>query len=192
MRREPVGKQGGSRGQKRVAKVKARQQRLAQEEVLREQHARLVVDRADDPRFVQRRIGEDGSVSLRWDPNTPAGRELGGVLESQLDRFRQKFGRVAIVAMRELAVRLGSRARRTGAGPRIFVTGRSACLGRHWFPAGGSSSAEMLIRASCSLESCGARRPLSVMYRRVPLMKMSLGEARPSVAVSTTRVRPSG
>jgi hypothetical protein len=93
MRREAVGKQGGSRGQKRAAKVKARQQRLAQEEALREQHARLVVDRADDPRFVQRRIGEDGSASLQWDPNTPAGRELGGALESQLDRFRQKFGR---------------------------------------------------------------------------------------------------
>jgi hypothetical protein len=46
-----VGKQRGARGQKRAAKVKARQRRLAQGETLPEQHARLVFDRADDPIF---------------------------------------------------------------------------------------------------------------------------------------------
>lgn len=87
-----MGKQG-SRGQKRAAKVKARQRRLAQEEAVREQHTRLVVDRAGDPRFVQRSVGPDGEMSLRWDPDTPAGQRLGGILERQREKFRQKFGR---------------------------------------------------------------------------------------------------
>ncbi len=46
-----MGKQRGARGQKRAAKVKARQRRLTQGETFRGQHARLVFDRADDPTF---------------------------------------------------------------------------------------------------------------------------------------------
>jgi hypothetical protein len=53
----------------------------------------LVVERAGDPRFVQQRVAEDGSVTLQWDNATPAGRELRTALEGQLEAFRQKFGR---------------------------------------------------------------------------------------------------
>jgi hypothetical protein len=88
-----VSKHGGSRGRKRAAKVKSRQRRLAHEEVRREEHARLVIERAGDPRFVQRRVAEDGSVTLRWDNATLARRELRTALEGQLEAFRQKFGR---------------------------------------------------------------------------------------------------
>jgi hypothetical protein len=50
-RRRGVGKQRGAQGQKRAAKVKARQRRLAQGGALREQHAQLAFDRPDDPTF---------------------------------------------------------------------------------------------------------------------------------------------
>jgi hypothetical protein len=66
---------------------------LAQDEARREEHARLVVERAGDPQFVQRRIAHDGSVSLHWDSDTPAGHQLHAALQGQLDAFRQKFGR---------------------------------------------------------------------------------------------------
>lgn len=59
----------------------------------REEHARLVVERAGDPRYVQRRLTADGRRQVTWDPDSPAGGELSRLLHAQLDAFRGKFGR---------------------------------------------------------------------------------------------------
>lgn len=87
------GKGRRSPGQRRAAKAKARQQRLAEQESRREQHARLVVERAGDPRFVQRERLPDGGRAVRWDPNSEAGTQISGALHHQLEKFREKFGR---------------------------------------------------------------------------------------------------
>src|SRR2546423_11900794 len=52
----------------RTAEKRARWQRrqLAQEERIWEDHARLVVERSQDPRFIQRIHREDGSTVYRW------------------------------------------------------------------------------------------------------------------------------
>lgn len=67
--------------------------KLAREEGLREQHARLVAERNDDPRFVQRRQTEDGRTEISWNTETESGRHISGALREQLERFREKFGR---------------------------------------------------------------------------------------------------
>lgn len=87
------GKDRRSSGQRRAAKAKARKQRLAEQESRREQHARLVLERAGDPRFVQRERLPDGGRVVRWDPNSEAGSQISGALHHQLERFREKFGR---------------------------------------------------------------------------------------------------
>ncbi|MFI6098148.1 hypothetical protein ACIA8G_21520 [Lentzea sp. NPDC051213] len=87
------GKDRRSPGQRRAAKAKARQQRLAEQESRREQHARLVVERAGDPRFVQRERLPDGGRVVRWDPGTEPGTQISGALQHQLETFREKFGR---------------------------------------------------------------------------------------------------
>lgn len=84
---------GGSRGQKRASKARARRGRLAREERRREEHARLVAERSGDPRFVQRTTDSDGRTTISWPRETPNGRELGASLEAQAEAFRQKFGR---------------------------------------------------------------------------------------------------
>ena len=87
------GKGRRSPGQRRAAKAKARQQRLAEQESRREQHARLVVERAGDPRFVQREPLPDGGRVIRWDPDSEAGTQISGAFQRQLEMFREKFGR---------------------------------------------------------------------------------------------------
>ena len=87
------GKDRRSPGQRRAAKVKVRQQRLAAQESRREQHARLVVERSGDPGFVQRERLPDGGRVVRWDPDSEAGIQISGALHQQLERFREKFGR---------------------------------------------------------------------------------------------------
>ncbi|ANZ35875.1 hypothetical protein BBK82_07040 [Lentzea guizhouensis] len=87
------GKDRRSTGQRRAAKAKARQQRLAGQEFRREQHARLVVERAGDPRFIQRERLPDGGRVVRWDPESVAGTRISGALHHQLEKFREKFGR---------------------------------------------------------------------------------------------------
>lgn len=87
------GKGRRSPGQRRAAKAKARQHRLTEQESRREQHARLVVERAGDPRFIQReRLPDDGRV-VRCDPDSEAGTQISGAFQHQLEKFREKFGR---------------------------------------------------------------------------------------------------
>lgn len=65
---------------------------LAHEEARREAHARLVAERAHDPRFVQKeRIGD--TVELSWSPEIPMAEELRRGFASQREAFVEKFGR---------------------------------------------------------------------------------------------------
>lgn len=81
------------RQQQRTAAFRAEQQRrLAAEAARREAHAKLVAERHDDPRFVQRRV-VDGSPVIWWQAGTPMDEELRAGLESQRLAFRDKFGR---------------------------------------------------------------------------------------------------
>ena len=69
-----------------------RQRKAAAEAARREAHARLVVERSADRRYVQRqRSGNDVVVSMP--DNSPATQEVKEALEGQRERFRQQFGR---------------------------------------------------------------------------------------------------
>jgi hypothetical protein len=69
-----------------------RQRKAAAEAARREAHARLVVKRSTDHRYVQRqRSGNDVVVSMPDD--SLAAQELREALEEQRERFRQQFGR---------------------------------------------------------------------------------------------------
>lgn len=79
--------------QKQGAAFRAEQQRrLAAEAARREAHAKLVAERHDDPRFVQRRV-QDGATVISWQAGTPADEQLRSALERQRTAFRDKFGR---------------------------------------------------------------------------------------------------
>jgi hypothetical protein len=79
-------------GPQRAAKVRSRRRRLAAEETARERHARLVAERAGDPRFVQQETFSGGRT-IRWDPETPVGAKLDEAFDEQIFAFRAKFGR---------------------------------------------------------------------------------------------------
>jgi hypothetical protein len=66
---------------------------MAEQESRGEQHARLVVERAGGPRFVQRERLPDGGRVVRWDPDSEAAAQISDALNQQLERFREKFGR---------------------------------------------------------------------------------------------------
>jgi hypothetical protein len=68
-----------------------RQRKAAAEAARREAHARLVVKRSADPRYVHRESSGDGYVIST--PPGPAADELQEALEGQRERFRQQFGR---------------------------------------------------------------------------------------------------
>jgi hypothetical protein len=56
------------------------------------EHVRTVLNRVEDPRYVQRqRVGDGHRVS--WDPDGVAGRELAEGFAAQREAFRAKFGR---------------------------------------------------------------------------------------------------
>ena len=78
-----------------MAEKRARRARrqLAQEERTREEHARVVVERSQDPRFTQRVHRLDGSTVYRWPSDSPQGQHLREMMEEQAQRFRDKFGR---------------------------------------------------------------------------------------------------
>ena len=81
--------------QRRQAQDQARaeQRRLAQQEREREEHTRLVVERAGDPRFVQRVALPGGGAALSWDPDSEGGSAMRQALEANQRAFREKFGR---------------------------------------------------------------------------------------------------
>jgi hypothetical protein len=79
-------------GLRRAAKVRSRRSRLAEEEAARERHARVVAERAGDPRFIQQETFPGGRT-IRWDSETPVGAKLGEGFEEQISAFRAKFGR---------------------------------------------------------------------------------------------------
>jgi hypothetical protein len=66
--------------------------RVAQRAVEREEHARVVVERAGDPRYVQRQGGVDHDRVV-WDPASETGRLLTEQLAGLREAFRVKFGR---------------------------------------------------------------------------------------------------
>ncbi len=69
------------------------ERRLARDERDREAHARLVVERSGDPRFVQRTTTRGGGAVVTWDPDTPEGQALAEALDESRLAFRAKFGR---------------------------------------------------------------------------------------------------
>jgi hypothetical protein len=66
--------------------------RVAQRAAEREEHARVVVERTGDPRYVQRRHGVDHDRVV-WDPASEAGQALSEHLAGLREAFRVKFGR---------------------------------------------------------------------------------------------------
>ena len=52
----------------------------------------MVVERHDDPYFVQRRVDGDG-VTYCWGPETAGASEMNAALAAQEDMFKAKFGR---------------------------------------------------------------------------------------------------
>lgn len=79
----------------KTAEKRARRERrqLAREEKLREDHARLVVQRSQDPRFTQRIHRSDGSTVYQWPADSPQHQQLREMMEGQARCFREKFGR---------------------------------------------------------------------------------------------------
>jgi len=73
--------------------VQSQRQRLAAEEARREEHAQIVVKRAGDPRFVQRRKLPDGAAVLTWRADSDLGQAIQDALAAQREAFRAKFGR---------------------------------------------------------------------------------------------------
>ncbi|WP_344517829.1 hypothetical protein, partial [Streptomyces pulveraceus] len=77
----------------RARAQEAQQQRLAAEELFAENHARLVVQRQGDPRFVQRAQRPDGTIEVSWAAGTELDARLSAALRGQLAAFEEKFGR---------------------------------------------------------------------------------------------------
>jgi hypothetical protein len=66
--------------------------RVAQRAAEREEHARVVVERMGDPRYVQRKRDVDHD-RVKWDPASESGRRLAEHFAGLRDAFRVKFGR---------------------------------------------------------------------------------------------------
>ena len=86
-------KKSGDRAHQRAEKRARRERRqLAREEKVREDHARLVVQRSLDPRFTQRIHRPDGTTVYQWPADSPQHKQLREMMEGQARRFRDKFG----------------------------------------------------------------------------------------------------
>lgn len=73
-------------------KIRREERAIAVEAARRDEHARLVAERHQDPRFVQRvRTATGYEVSLS--PQAPGGQRVLDALAGQRERFREKFGR---------------------------------------------------------------------------------------------------
>jgi hypothetical protein len=68
-------------------KRRRRERRLAERAKRFEDHAKLIVERQDDPDFPQRTVHPDGSTTVSMPP------EVVEELRRQQDQFREKFGR---------------------------------------------------------------------------------------------------
>lgn len=79
----------------KTAEKRARgdRRRLAREETVREEHTRLVAERAHDPRFTQRIRQNDGTTVYQWPTDSPQDKHLREAMQRQAERFREKFGR---------------------------------------------------------------------------------------------------
>ncbi len=78
----------------RAAKNRARKARLAADERRREEHARLVVQRNNDPRYVQRQVDpESGDVTLAMSGSHPQAADMAGTLDALRRDFVERFGR---------------------------------------------------------------------------------------------------
>lgn len=87
-------KKRGDRAHKMAEKRARRERRrLTRDEEGRENHARLVVDRSQDPRFTQRIHRHDGTTVYQWPADSPQEKQLHELMERQARRFREKFGR---------------------------------------------------------------------------------------------------
>jgi hypothetical protein len=87
-------KKRGDRAHKMVDKrVRRERRRRARDEEIREEHARLVVQRSQDPRFTQRIHQHDGTTVYQWPTDSLQETQLREMMERQAGRFREKFGR---------------------------------------------------------------------------------------------------
>ena len=87
-------KKRGDRAQKTAEKRARRERRqLARDEKVREEHARLVLQRSHDPRFTQRIHRNDGTSVYQWPADSPQEKQLREMMVRQAERFRDKFGR---------------------------------------------------------------------------------------------------
>ncbi|WP_143707975.1 hypothetical protein [Gordonia terrae] len=78
----------------RADKNRARKARLAAEERRREEHARLVLQRTDDPRYVQREVDpSSGDITLAMSPEHPQASEMASTLAALRRDFVERFGR---------------------------------------------------------------------------------------------------
>lgn len=75
-------------------KNRARKARLAADERRREEHARLVLERHGDPRYVQREVDlSSGDVTLAMSPAHPQAAEMADVFAALHRDFVERFGR---------------------------------------------------------------------------------------------------
>lgn len=82
-------KKRADRAQKTADKRARRERRqLAREEKLREDHARLVVERSHDPRFTQRIRQHDGTTVYQWPADSPQEKQLREMMTRLAERFR--------------------------------------------------------------------------------------------------------
>lgn len=78
----------------RADKNRTRKARLAADERRREEHARLVLERHGDPRYVQRGVDpSSGDVTLAMSPEHSQAAEMAGALEALRRDFVERFGR---------------------------------------------------------------------------------------------------
>lgn len=78
----------------RADKNRARKARVAAEERRREEHARLVLKRTNDPRYVQRDVDpSSGDITLAMPPEHPQASEMASTLAALRRDFVERFGR---------------------------------------------------------------------------------------------------
>jgi len=79
-------------GKKNTRKLDAERRRREAAAARREEHAKLVVDRQGDPRYIQRRRSP-AARTIEWTRDSSAGKQLEESLRRQRAAFIGKFGR---------------------------------------------------------------------------------------------------